>query len=54
VELTLIVESFNAYVEAWCKSVPEQWKEQEADRIAEEQHERDMIERERDAFYAGM
>lgn len=27
VELTLIVESFNAYVEAWNKGIPEAWKE---------------------------
>lgn len=27
VELIRIVESFNRYVESWCKSVPEQWRE---------------------------
>lgn len=27
-DLIRIVESFNAYVDAWCKSVPEQWREE--------------------------
>lgn len=31
VTLILIVESFNAMVAAWCKSVPEQWNEAKAD-----------------------
>jgi len=28
VELILVVESFNAYVAAWCKSVPEMWEQE--------------------------
>jgi hypothetical protein len=27
VRLTLVLESFNAYVKAWCPSIPEVWKE---------------------------
>lgn len=45
VELIQIVESFNAYVSAWCDSVPEQWAEIERERKAEERAER---KRERD------
>lgn len=33
VELTLVVEAFNAYVEAWCKSVPSMWAEYEAENL---------------------
>lgn len=45
VELVRVLESFNAYVAAWCKSVPEQWAELERERKAEERAER---KRERD------
>ena len=37
--LIRILESFNRYVGAWCESVPEQWAECEAERIAEERRE---------------
>lgn len=46
VELVRVLESFNAYVAAWCKSVPEQWAELERERKAEERAERKR-ERER-------
>lgn len=36
VEAIRIFESFNAYVESWCKSVPEQWAEVERERIRDE------------------
>lgn len=45
VELVRVLESFNAYVGAWCRSVPEQWAELERERKAEERAER---KRERD------
>lgn len=35
VDLIRVVESFNSYVTAWCKSVPDQWKEYWADYTAE-------------------
>jgi hypothetical protein len=34
-----IVESFNRYVDSWCKSVPDQWRELEAERIDSEERE---------------
>lgn len=40
VRLILVVESFNRYVNDWCNSVPEQWREVEAERIREEKAER--------------
>ena len=40
VELIRIVESFNRYVRAWCHSVPEQWAENESERIATEKREK--------------
>lgn len=33
VELIQIVESFNAYVSIWCKSIPEQWEEEKKERV---------------------
>jgi hypothetical protein len=39
VDVVLILESFNAYVESWCKGVPEMWREhvrEEADEGLEE------------------
>jgi hypothetical protein len=35
IELIRIVESFNAYVESWCASVPEQWRDYCADEDAQ-------------------
>jgi len=40
VELIRIVESFNAYVKAWCESVPDMWAEIERERIREERAEK--------------
>lgn len=40
IELIRVVESFNAYVAAWCASVPEQWAEIERERISEERAEK--------------
>ena len=40
IELIRIVESFNAYVAAWCAYVPEMWKDHCADLAREERAER--------------
>lgn len=62
VELVRVLESFNAYVGAWCTSVPEQWAELERERKAEERAERkrererkraEQAARERCAYYVG-
>lgn len=35
IDLIRVLESFNAYVESWCKSVPEQWREHCAEEDAQ-------------------
>lgn len=40
VELIRVVESFNAYVDDWCQSVPDMWEEIEGERIREERAEK--------------
>ncbi len=65
VEAIRVFESFNAYVESWCRGVPDMWEESERDRKAQEeeeaaeaeeawQRECERRERELDQHYTGL